>query len=177
MAAAVLADIDIYGAEPVAALAVTHADCEALADRIRADLIAQGTIAGPVLEGPGWASVRCYQAGDRIVLHAHVGSKTAAGSPPGPSLRSPRSRRPGSRCATARAARRCCRKVSFPQGRGRPAEGVARVGSHDRRRAGRHLGPGAPACDSGVGPLPRLCRPVPLDRPHPHLEHHIIPGR
>ena len=50
MAAAVLADIDVHGPERVAALAVTHADCEALADRIRADLAAQGVIAGA---GPG----------------------------------------------------------------------------------------------------------------------------
>ena len=72
MAAAVLADIDIYGPEGVAALAVTHTDCEAIADRIRADLVSQGVIAGLVLEGPGWASVRSYQTGDRIVLHAHA---------------------------------------------------------------------------------------------------------
>ncbi len=72
MAAAVLADIDIYGPEAVAALAVTHTDCEAIADRIRADLVSQGVIAGLVLEGPGWASVRSYQTGDRIVLHAHA---------------------------------------------------------------------------------------------------------
>ena len=56
----------------MAALAVTHADCEALADRIRAELAAQGVIAGPALEGPGWAGPRAYQAGDRILLHAHV---------------------------------------------------------------------------------------------------------
>lgn len=72
MAAAVLADIDIYGPDAVAALAVTHADCEAIADRIRTELVSQGVIAGPVMEGPGWASVRSYQAGDRIVLHAHA---------------------------------------------------------------------------------------------------------
>ncbi len=56
--------------ERVAALAVTHADCEALADRIRAQLT-EGAIAGPDLEGPGWAAPRRYQAGDRILLHAH----------------------------------------------------------------------------------------------------------
>jgi conjugative relaxase-like TrwC/TraI family protein len=72
MAAAVLSDIETHGAERVAALAVTHADCEALADRIRADLAEQGAIAGPVLEGPGWAGLRPYQAGDRILLHAHA---------------------------------------------------------------------------------------------------------
>jgi hypothetical protein len=72
MAAAVLADIDIHGPERVAVLAVTHADREAIADRVRAGLVSQGVIFGPALEGPGWAGPRAYQAGDRIVLHAHA---------------------------------------------------------------------------------------------------------
>jgi conjugative relaxase-like TrwC/TraI family protein len=72
MAAAVLADVDLYGADRVAALAVSHTDCEALADRIRADLADQGLIGGPALEGPGWAGPRQYQTGDRILLHAHA---------------------------------------------------------------------------------------------------------
>jgi conjugative relaxase-like TrwC/TraI family protein len=72
MAAAVLADIEAYGAGRVAALAVSHTDCEALTDRIRADLADQGIIAGPALEGPGWAGPRQYQTGDRILLHAHA---------------------------------------------------------------------------------------------------------
>jgi conjugative relaxase-like TrwC/TraI family protein len=72
MAAAVLADIDIHGADRVAALAVSHADCEALSDRIRVDLADQGVIAGPALKGPGWAGPRDYQAGDRIILHTHA---------------------------------------------------------------------------------------------------------
>ena len=72
MAAAVLGDLQVYGPERVAALAVTHADCEALADRIRAELVAQRVIGGAALEGPGWAGPRAYQAGDRILLHAHV---------------------------------------------------------------------------------------------------------
>jgi hypothetical protein len=72
MAAAVLADIDIHGPDRVAALAVSHTDCEALADRIRADLADQAIIAGPALAGPGWAGPRDYQAGDRILLHAHA---------------------------------------------------------------------------------------------------------
>ena len=71
MAAAVTADIEVYGPERVVALAVSHADCEDLADRIRADLAA-GVIGGEVLEGPGWAGARRYQAGDRVLLHAHV---------------------------------------------------------------------------------------------------------
>ncbi len=72
MAAAVLGDLEVYGPARVAALAVTHADCEALADRVRADLVAQGVITGAALEGPGWAGPRAYQAGDRLLLHAHV---------------------------------------------------------------------------------------------------------
>ena len=72
MAAAVLADLEVYGPDRVAALAVTHADCEALADGIRNDLIAHGMIAGPAVEGPGWTGPRSYQAGDRLLLHAHL---------------------------------------------------------------------------------------------------------
>ena len=72
MAAAVLGDLEVYGPDRVAALAVTHADCEALADRIRAELVAQQMITGMALDGPGWAGPRAYQAGDRILLHAHI---------------------------------------------------------------------------------------------------------
>ncbi len=72
MARAVLGDLELYGSDRVAALAVTHADCEAVADRIRAELVAQRAIAGPALEGPGWAGPRAYQAGDRLLLHAHI---------------------------------------------------------------------------------------------------------
>jgi conjugative relaxase-like TrwC/TraI family protein len=72
MAAAVLADMDTYGPDRVAALAVSHTDCEALADRIRADLADQDAIAGPAIGGPGWAGPRYYQSGDQILLHAHA---------------------------------------------------------------------------------------------------------
>ena len=72
MAAAVVADVAIHGPDRVAALAVSHADCEALADRIRADRQEQGLIAGPACEGPGWSGPRPYQAGDCILLHAHA---------------------------------------------------------------------------------------------------------
>ena len=72
MAAAVAADIAEDGAQQVMALAATHADCEDLADRIRGDLLDNGLIGGPALEGPGWSGPRRYQAGDRIVLHAHL---------------------------------------------------------------------------------------------------------
>jgi conjugative relaxase-like TrwC/TraI family protein len=72
MAAAVAADIAEHGPQQVMALAVTHADCENIADRIRRDLLEDGRIGGPALEGPGWATSRTYQAGDRMVLHAHL---------------------------------------------------------------------------------------------------------
>jgi conjugative relaxase-like TrwC/TraI family protein len=72
MAAAVLADLDVHGPDRVAALAISHADCEALADRIRADLADQHLLAGPALQSPGWTGPRHYQAGDRILLHAHA---------------------------------------------------------------------------------------------------------
>jgi hypothetical protein len=72
MAEAVAADIAEHGPQQVMALAVTHADCEEVADRIRAALIEAGHIDGPVLEGPGWVAPRTYQAGDRIVFHAHL---------------------------------------------------------------------------------------------------------
>jgi AAA domain len=72
MANAVVADVGQHGAQQVMALAGTHADCEALADRIRVALTADGRIVGPSLQGPGWAVPREYRAGDRIVLHAHL---------------------------------------------------------------------------------------------------------
>jgi hypothetical protein len=78
MAAAVCDDINTYGAEAVAALVVSHTDAEDLADRIRARLAEAGVIGGPVITGPGWATDRDYQAGDRVLLHARCGP---SGSP------------------------------------------------------------------------------------------------
>jgi hypothetical protein len=78
MAAAICADIYTYGAEAVAALVVSHADAEDLADRIQARLAEAGVIGGPVITGPGWATDRDYQAGDRVLLHARCGP---SGSP------------------------------------------------------------------------------------------------
>ena len=72
MANAVVDDIRTLGAERVAALAVTHAESEDLADHIRSRLTDLGAIGGPMLEGPGWTGQRPYQTGDRILLHAHV---------------------------------------------------------------------------------------------------------
>jgi hypothetical protein len=72
MADAVVDAIARLGAVQVAALAVTHADCEDLADRVRRRLTERGVIGGPALEGPGWAGTRSYQAGDRVLLHAHL---------------------------------------------------------------------------------------------------------
>jgi hypothetical protein len=72
MADAVVEAIGRHGDREVAALAVTHADCEDVADLIRSRLIERDIISGPALRGPGWAASRLYQAGDRILLHAHL---------------------------------------------------------------------------------------------------------
>jgi conjugative relaxase-like TrwC/TraI family protein len=72
MAEALVDALSRHGCENVVALAVTHADCEGVADRIRVVLAQQGAIRGPAIEGPGWDSRRVYQAGDRIVLHSHL---------------------------------------------------------------------------------------------------------
>jgi AAA domain len=73
LAVAAVADADGYGPEHVAVLAVSHADCEDLADRIRAIRTARGQLRGPALEGPGWGPTpRRYAAGDRILLHANI---------------------------------------------------------------------------------------------------------
>jgi conjugative relaxase-like TrwC/TraI family protein len=72
LAVAAVADADRHGAEHVAVLAVSHADCEDLADRIRALRAARGELRGPTLIGPGWANdTRTYAAGDRILLHTN----------------------------------------------------------------------------------------------------------
>jgi AAA domain len=72
MADAVAGAIGRHGGQEVAALAVTHADCEDVADLIRNRLIGRDTISGPAIRGPGWAGPRQYQAGDRILLHARL---------------------------------------------------------------------------------------------------------
>ncbi|HEV2810918.1 MAG TPA: MobF family relaxase [Acidimicrobiales bacterium] len=74
IAEAVVADVEAHGPEAVVALAVSHADCEDLADRIRSRLIDTGHISGPAVVGPGWGSTqRSYAAGDRVLLHAKPG--------------------------------------------------------------------------------------------------------
>ena len=63
------------GPAEVVALAVSHADCEDLADRIRTRLRAQGVIDGPELVGPAWrAGERHYAAGDRVLIHGTLRS-------------------------------------------------------------------------------------------------------
>jgi conjugative relaxase-like TrwC/TraI family protein len=70
LADAVVADIATHSPAGVAALAVSHADCEDLGDRIRARLRADGRIHGPELTGPAWGhGERRYAAGDRILVH------------------------------------------------------------------------------------------------------------
>ena len=74
MGEAVVADVEAFGPEAVVALAVSHADCEDLADRIRFRLLHAGHIGGPALVGPGWgSSERSYAAGDRLLLHTKPG--------------------------------------------------------------------------------------------------------
>ncbi|MGH9222313.1 MAG: AAA family ATPase [Acidimicrobiales bacterium] len=75
MADAVVADIVRHGPDAVAALAVSHVDCEDVADRIRRRLIEQGHIAREGITGPGWAAGdRMYAVGDRVLLHATLKS-------------------------------------------------------------------------------------------------------
>jgi hypothetical protein len=70
LADAVVTDIARLGPAEVVALAVSHADCEDLADRIRSRLHAEGVIGGPELIGPAWTmGERHYAAGDRILVH------------------------------------------------------------------------------------------------------------
>jgi hypothetical protein len=70
LADAVVADIAHHSPAEVVALAVSHADCEDLADRIRSRLQAEGVIGGPELTGPAWRTgERRYAAGDRILVH------------------------------------------------------------------------------------------------------------
>ena len=77
MAAALCADIEAHGAEQVAALVVSHADAEDLADRVRSRLAASGVLAGPAMSGPGWTAEREYRAGDRVLLHARSGPSSS----------------------------------------------------------------------------------------------------
>lgn len=73
LAAAAVADADQLGVANVAVLAVSHADCEDLADRIRALRRSRGELSGRELHGPGWGpDPRDYAAGDRVLLHANL---------------------------------------------------------------------------------------------------------
>jgi conjugative relaxase-like TrwC/TraI family protein len=70
LADAVCADIARHGPAGAIALAVSHADCEDLADRIRARLHGVGQIRGPELAGPAWGNgERHYAAGDQVLVH------------------------------------------------------------------------------------------------------------
>ena len=73
LADAAIADTDRHGVANVVVLAVSHADCEDIADRIRTQRRARGELSGLALEGPGWGSEpRVYAAGDRVLLHANL---------------------------------------------------------------------------------------------------------
>ena len=70
LADAACADIARHGAAGVVALAISHADCEDLADRIRTRLRAAGNLHGAELTGPAWGNgERRYAAGDRVLVH------------------------------------------------------------------------------------------------------------
>jgi conjugative relaxase-like TrwC/TraI family protein len=70
LADAVAADLAVHGPGGGIALAVAHADCEDLADRIRTRLRAAGHVHGPEMTGPAWRhGERHYAAGDRILVH------------------------------------------------------------------------------------------------------------
>jgi ATP-dependent exoDNAse (exonuclease V) alpha subunit len=70
LADAVTADIARHGPAGVVALAVSHADCEDLADRIRLHLRAAGHVHGPEVAGPAWTNgKRRYATGDRVLIH------------------------------------------------------------------------------------------------------------
>jgi hypothetical protein len=87
------ADVERFGPDATVTLAVSHADCEDVADRVRRRLIAVGHIAAGGARGPGWdVGERNYATGDRVLLHARfrddggilhngsVGTVTAAGA-------------------------------------------------------------------------------------------------
>ncbi|MGH9119129.1 MAG: MobF family relaxase [Acidimicrobiales bacterium] len=74
LAEAAVVDADRHGPDQVAVLAVSHADCEDLADRIRAIRAARGELRGPTLTGPSWGpNRRMYAPGDRVLVHANLG--------------------------------------------------------------------------------------------------------
>lgn len=109
LAQAVLADADALGADNVVVLAVSHGDCEDIADRIRSLRQIRGELTGPSIEGPGWsASSRRYTEGDRVLVTPRCAS-TVTGSPmalPAPSLRSsPLARSPASMMARSCSSR------------------------------------------------------------------------
>ncbi len=80
LAAAAVADADHHGLDHVAVLAVSHADCEDLADRIRTLRTARGELRGPTMSGPGWGlQPRIYAAGDRILVHANLAPRSERG--------------------------------------------------------------------------------------------------
>ncbi len=73
LAGAAVADADRLGAERVVVLAVSHTDCEDLADRVRAIRTARRELGGSALVGPGWGIPgRRYAAGDRILFHTSL---------------------------------------------------------------------------------------------------------
>ncbi len=173
MANALVGAVERLGASRVAALAVTHADCEDLADRIRRRLSERGVVEGEALRGPGWAGA----------AELSEGRPDPAARPPG-SLRRPAAEDRdggfgdgGTRRGPYGPPRRRWRDGAHPRLLRRrsaaqwPAAALPRLVSHRRRGAGGHLERGAPTRHGGPGPVPRLRGPVPGDHRHPYLEH------
>ena len=164
-----LGDLEVYGPDRVAALAVTHADCEALADRIRAELVAhKESSAARSWRGRAGPDPRPIRPGIGSCCTPMSISMMAAGSPTAASSPSRQVTPAGLAVidGTGQVAHVPGRVRDRP-GRRRPPAGVARLGSHHRRGPGRHLGPGPPAGHPGPGPLPRLCRANPARSPPP----------
>ena len=172
MADAVTADILASGAESTIALVVSHAQAEDLTDRIRRRLTDAGTLTGTV-DHRSRMDHRSPLPSRRPDAAPHPPRR-----PPLPARqRHRRHHRPtvDDRGVLFRPDRgepvRLPAALHPRQSGGRVTERVPRLGTHRRRRPGRHLGPRPPARHRRARRLPRLHRPIPLHPPHPHLEH------
>ena len=173
LAAAAVSDADQLGAGQVAVLAVSHVDCEDLADRIRTVRQARGELTGPTLTGPGWgpnALPLRRRRPDPVPHQPHRRRQPLR-------QRHHRHHRRHPRPGRHRPARRRHRdgdprRVRERRADRRDPQPVPRVGPDDRRRPGRHLGPGPPPSHTEPRPVQRLRRPVAGPATNPHLEHH-----
>ena len=171
MADGVFADIDRYGPGQVAVLVVSHGDAEDLADRVRARLAVSGALSGVVMTGPGGPVIGTTRPGIGCCC-----TPAAAGRPAGGQRDhrycQPRRRRRAHRHPGWRGDRAAGGGLRPGHPQGRQPQPLARLGSHRRRRPGRHLGDLPPSRQRRSRRLPGLHRPVPLSTAHPHLEYH-----